>query len=158
MFVLSYSWTKHSRTGITLFMQRISGERPPDVTGYQHSCCCCCLCYCSVLISTFFPQHSPWPWLLRNNSQEVKHHFYLYTHTHIFTTHLYTHITLLMNYGTCCFSRYSCKALLVYKNTTGKLLTDADIMNRLKSTSAASFTLENITANTVGMNHHQIPL
>ncbi|XP_058247960.1 adhesion G-protein coupled receptor G6 isoform X7 [Hemibagrus wyckioides] len=45
--------------------------------------------------------------------------------------------------------RYSCKALLVYKNTTGKLLTDADIMNRLKGASAASFTLENITANTV---------
>ncbi|KAK3506641.1 hypothetical protein QTP70_011248 [Hemibagrus guttatus] len=42
-----------------------------------------------------------------------------------------------------------CKALLVYKNTTGKPLTDADIMNRLKSVSAASFTLENITVNTV---------
>ncbi|MCJ8750077.1 hypothetical protein PDJAM_G00195120 [Pangasius djambal] len=45
--------------------------------------------------------------------------------------------------------RYSCKALLVYRNTTGKLLTDADIKNRLKSVSAASFTLDNVAVNAV---------
>ncbi|XP_053087777.1 adhesion G-protein coupled receptor G6 isoform X4 [Pangasianodon hypophthalmus] len=44
--------------------------------------------------------------------------------------------------------RYSCKALLVYRNATGKLLTDADIKNRL-SVSAASFTLDNIAVNAV---------
>ncbi|XP_060739347.1 adhesion G-protein coupled receptor G6 isoform X3 [Tachysurus vachellii] len=46
-------------------------------------------------------------------------------------------------------NRYTCKALLVYRNTTGKLLTAADIKNRLKSFPAASFTLENIDVNAV---------
>ncbi|XP_053543371.1 adhesion G-protein coupled receptor G6 isoform X18 [Ictalurus punctatus] len=45
--------------------------------------------------------------------------------------------------------RYTYKAVLVYKNTTGKLLTDADIKNRLKSVSTASFTLDNIAVNAV---------
>ncbi|XP_053502639.1 adhesion G-protein coupled receptor G6 isoform X4 [Ictalurus furcatus] len=45
--------------------------------------------------------------------------------------------------------RYTYKALLVYKNTTGKLLTDADIKNRLKGVSTASFTLDNIAVNAV---------
>ncbi|KAM9495850.1 adhesion G-protein coupled receptor G6 isoform 1-T1 [Clarias gariepinus] len=46
-------------------------------------------------------------------------------------------------------NRFSCKALLVYTNTTGKFLADADIMNRLKSDSKASFMLDNITINTI---------
>ncbi|XP_047674654.1 adhesion G-protein coupled receptor G6 [Tachysurus fulvidraco] len=44
-------------------------------------------------------------------------------------------------------NRYT--ALLVYRNTTGKLLTAADIKNRLKSFPAGSFTLENIDVNAV---------
>ncbi|KAI5627156.1 adhesion G-protein coupled receptor G6 precursor [Silurus asotus] len=47
-------------------------------------------------------------------------------------------------------TRYSCKALLVYRNTTGKLLTDADITNRLKSISpSASFALDDIAVNAI---------
>ncbi|GAA6085887.1 adhesion G-protein coupled receptor G6 [Tachysurus ichikawai] len=46
-------------------------------------------------------------------------------------------------------NRYTCQALLVYRNTTGKLLTAADIKNRLKSFPAGSFTLENIDVNAV---------
>ncbi|KAF5892638.1 adhesion G-protein coupled receptor G6 isoform X14, partial [Clarias magur] len=46
-------------------------------------------------------------------------------------------------------NRFSCKALLVYTNTTGTFLADADIMNRLKSDSKASFMLDNITINTI---------
>ncbi|XP_046729416.1 adhesion G-protein coupled receptor G6 isoform X1 [Silurus meridionalis] len=46
--------------------------------------------------------------------------------------------------------RYSCKALLVYRNTTGKLLTDADITNRLKSISpSATFALDDIAVNAI---------
>ncbi|KAF4092205.1 hypothetical protein AMELA_G00018250 [Ameiurus melas] len=44
---------------------------------------------------------------------------------------------------------YIYKALLVYRNTTGKLLTDADIKNRLKSVSTANFTLDNIAVTAV---------
>ncbi|XP_060770221.1 adhesion G-protein coupled receptor G6 isoform X3 [Neoarius graeffei] len=46
-------------------------------------------------------------------------------------------------------NRYTCKALLVYRNTTGKLLTDADIQNRLKNVPATRFTLDNIAVNAI---------
>lgn len=47
---------------------------------------------------------------------------------------------------------------MVYRNTTGKLLTDADIKTRLQYyPKANNFTLDNVAVNAVGMNLYQLP-
>lgn len=80
------------------------------------------------------------------------------------TLHLYSIYTVHclcskgINLWWWCFPRYTSKALLVYRNTTGKLLTDADIRNRLMSGSPANFMLDNIAVNAIGMNLHQPPV
>ncbi|TSL47662.1 Adhesion G-protein coupled receptor G6 [Bagarius yarrelli] len=44
---------------------------------------------------------------------------------------------------------FSCKALLVYRNTTGKLLSEVDITKKLQNAATDGFTLENIAVNSV---------
>ncbi|XP_076873437.1 adhesion G-protein coupled receptor G6 isoform X3 [Brachyhypopomus gauderio] len=46
-------------------------------------------------------------------------------------------------------TRYTCKALLMYINTTGKGLTNTDIANRLRSTSAGGLQLENVIVDAI---------